>query len=80
MNTAELKLDIFRRLDTLDDNLFQEIYGYVINYISGIKPFSESIAISEEEKMAIEEGYAQIRQGKGILHSEIMEKYRAKYA
>jgi len=80
MSTAELKLDIFRRLDTLDDNLFQEIYGYVMNYISGIKSFKESVTISEEEQMAIEEGYTQIRQGKGILHNEIMEKYRAKYA
>ena len=80
MNTAELKLDIFRQIDRIDDRLFPEIYGILNNFFNSTKPIESLLKVSEAERIAIEEGYAQIQNGEGIPHEDVMKKYRNKYA
>ena len=53
MSTAEIKLDLFRKLDTLDSRKIKEVYGLIVNYLNkkGVPDFWDEL--SEEEKNKI---------------------------
>jgi hypothetical protein len=41
MTVSDLKLKLFRQIDSLERNKLEEIYGVLTNYINGKKDFSE---------------------------------------
>jgi len=78
MNSAEMKLEIFRKLDSLDNAKIKDFYGLVLNFINGQKAIEEWDILAEEQKQGILDAEEQIKQGKGIAHSEIVGKYKKK--
>ena len=80
MKTAELKLTIFRQIDTLEKNKLDELYGLLINYINGQKDISEWEQLPAHQKQGIYDAIEEIDAGKGIMHEKVMTKYRKKYA
>jgi hypothetical protein len=40
MTVSDLKLKLFRQIDTLEKSKLEEIYGVLINYINGQKDIS----------------------------------------
>ncbi len=80
MNTAELKLLIFRKIDSLEKNKLQEIYGVLVNYINGQKDINDWKDLTEEQKQGISDAISEIDSGKGIPHDKVISKFRKKYS
>lgn len=80
MNTAEIKLEIFRKIDSLEERKIKDFYGLVLNFFNEQKSIEEWHSLSEEQRQGLLEAEAQIKDGKGIPHSKIISKYRKKLA
>lgn len=77
MNTAEIKLDLFRKLDGLSGEKLQEAYGLLLNFINqNATDFWDELTPEQQE--GIKEGIKELDEGKGISHNEIMLTLRAK--
>lgn len=77
MNLAEIKLDLFRKIDSLKEDRLKEAYGVFLNYLNGTG--DHWAELSEGEKSSIEEGLAQIKAGKVTPHNEVMTGFRQRY-
>jgi len=80
MTVADLKLKIFRQVDSLQKNRLEEVYGLLINYIRGHKDIDDWDKLSEEQKQGILDAIEEIDKGKGIPHDKLMASIRKKYA
>ena len=79
MKTSEIRSALFKKIDGLNGNQLQEVYGLFLNYINNNKSRDGWVEISEAEKASIKEGIAQLDRGEGIPHKEVIAKYRKKY-
>lgn len=79
MSTEELKLQIFRQVDSLDRAKLKELYGVMLNYLNSSKETAEWIGVSEVEKAGIEEALNEIKNGKGISNEQVMSTMKRKY-
>ncbi|HBX49952.1 MAG: hypothetical protein A2275_04205 [Bacteroidetes bacterium RIFOXYA12_FULL_35_11] len=79
MSTAEIKLDLFRKLDTLDSRKIKEVYGLIVNYLNkkGVPDFWDEL--SEEEKNAINDGIDQLDKGQSLSYSDVRANIRKKH-
>jgi hypothetical protein len=80
MTVADLKLKIFRQVDSLEKNHLEEVYGLLTNYLRGKKDLDEWNQLTEEQKKGIFDAIDDIDEGKGILHDIVMSHIRKKYA
>ena len=80
MDASELKLRIFREIDSLEKGKLQEIYGYVQNYIRGNKDIDEWDSLSLAQQEGIKEAINNLNSGVGVVHEEVITKYRKKYS
>jgi hypothetical protein len=76
MSTEEIKLRIFRQVDTFDAVKLKEFYGIMQNFINSKKDSDEWIGVSLEEQKGIEAALKEIEEGKGIPHEEVMSRLR----
>lgn len=77
MNAAEIKLDLFRKLDNLKGEKLQEAYGLLLNFINqNSTDFWDEL--TPEQKEAIELGIKELDEGKGIPHHEVMQTLKSK--
>lgn len=79
MNIAELKLEVFRKIDSLDKKKLEEIYGILMNYLNSNDDSDEWEKLSEEQQKGIIESIYDLEKDHGIPHNKVMEKYRKKY-
>jgi hypothetical protein len=79
MSTEEIKLQIFRQVETLDRSKLKEFYGVMLNYMNSTKDTAEWFGISDIEKQGIEEAIIQIKEGKGISNEHVMAKMKSKH-
>ena len=79
MNVADLKIKIFRQVDSFDSTKLEEFYGIMLNYINSKIEDDEWIGLTDDEKQAIEAAIKELDMGEGIPHDQIMEKFRKKY-
>jgi hypothetical protein len=79
MTVADLKLKIFREVDSLEKNRLQEIYGVLINYLRGQKDIDDWDKLSEEQQQGIVKAISEIDSGKGNPHKQVMTRIRKKY-
>jgi len=80
MTVADLKLKIFRQVDSLQKNRLEEVYGLLINYIRGQKDIDDWDKLSEEQKQGILDAIEEMDKEKGIPHKKLMANIRKKYA
>jgi hypothetical protein len=80
MSTNELKLQIFRQVDTLDSSKLKEFYGLMVNYINSKKETSDWIDVSDVEKQGIEEAIVELNEGKALPHEHVIEKMKSKFS
>ena len=77
MGVAELKLDIFRMVDQLPESELQKLYCMITHLADpDAVPWD---TLSDDEKAAIEKGLAQLDQGQGKPHTEVMDGFRKRY-
>jgi predicted transcriptional regulator len=79
MTVAELKLKIFRQIDSLEKNRLEELYGVLKNFINGKKDISDWEKLTEEQKQGITDAIDEMDSGKGIPHDKVMAKIRKNY-
>lgn len=77
MNSAELKLDLFRRLDSLDSSRLEMVYSKIVKLISTENPKGQSLPT--EIKTALDLALEASKQGKVHTHDAAMHKTKEKY-
>jgi predicted transcriptional regulator len=77
MNTAEIKLDLFRRLDNLDGKRLERIYEKIISLIASDSPKQHEI--SPEVKVALDQALESSKLGRVVTHEEAIRKTKEKY-
>jgi predicted transcriptional regulator len=77
MNTAEIKLDLFRRLDSLDGKRLERIYEKIISLIASDSPKQHEI--SPEVKVALDQALESSKHGRVVTHEEAIRKTKEKY-
>ena len=80
MTVSDLKLKLFRQIDTLDKSKLEEIYGVLINYLNGQNDISEWGKLSDNQKSGILDAIDEFEAGKGIPNKVIIDKFRKKYS
>ena len=65
MTVSDLKLKIFRQIDSLEKNRLEEFYGLLLNYINGKKDISDWEKLTPAQKQGSNGCYRSIgfRQG-----------------
>jgi hypothetical protein len=79
MTIAELKLKIFREVDSMEKNRLEEFYGLLLNYINGRKDISDWDKLTEEQRQGLLDAINEIESGKCIPHKKVMENIRKKF-
>jgi hypothetical protein len=80
MTTSDLKLKIFRQIDSLEKNRLEELYGVLMNFINGQKDTGDWEKLSGEQKQGIIDAIEEIDSGKGISNEKVMGKIRREYS
>lgn len=78
MNSAEIKLDLFRKIDKLDNSKLEKIYNSLIGLLNSASTGEASI--STELKNALDEAMDASKNGQVHTHEEVMQKTKAKYS
>jgi hypothetical protein len=79
MTVSDLKLKIFRQIDSLEKNRLEELYGLLLNYINGKKDISDWERFTPAQKKGLMDAIDQLDSGKGIPHKDVIDKLRKKY-
>jgi predicted transcriptional regulator len=80
MNSAEIKIDLFRKLDTLKGKRLEEAYGMLLNYINGKSELDDWQNLTTEQQNAIKLGIEQLNNGEGREHKKVMSDIRKRYS
>jgi hypothetical protein len=80
MTVSDLKLRIFRKIDSLEKNKLEEFYGLLMNYINGQKDISDWEKLSANQKKGILDAIEEIDSGKGIQNKTVLDKFRKRYS
>ncbi len=75
MNAAEIKLDLFRRIDSLSKTDLEKIY----NKFLALMDSTSNYKLSKAEQNAVEEALAESEKGNTHSHEEVMIEARQKY-
>ncbi len=79
MKVAELKLKIFRQVDSLGKSQLEELQGVFTNYINGRNDISEWSKLSKEQQQGLFDAKKEIETGKGIPHEKVMKNVRSRF-
>ena len=77
--SEELKNRIINQIDSLDENVLEEFYGILTNFINSKRDINDWEALSENQKQGIFNAISEIEQGKGIPHDQVISDIRQKY-
>ena len=75
MNSAEIKLDMFRKIDSLKESDLEKIYNKFIALLSTTEPYN----LSSDEDAAINEALEAGKEGRSYTRKEVMKEARQKY-
>jgi hypothetical protein len=80
MTASDLKLKIFRQIDSLEGKRLEELYGVLLNFINDKKDVSDWNSLSDEQKQGIYNAIEEIDAEKGIPNAKIISKIRNKFS
>ncbi len=79
MSTAEIKLKLFREIDTLDKSKLEQVYGLLFNFLNKETDIEEWDSLSQAQQNGLVQAVAELDAEEGIDHQSIMDKFRKKY-
>ena len=79
MTVSELKLRLFRQIDSLEKSKLEEVYGVVTNYLNGLHDLSEWDKLSDNQRQGVLNAIEEINEGKGIPNKAVMDKFHKQY-
>jgi len=77
MNSAEIKLDLFRKIDNLDNRKLKEIYNSLVGLLNS--PLAGETSLSPELKAALDDALDASKKGQIYAHDEVMQKTKERY-
>ena len=80
MTVSDLKLQIFRQIDSLEKNKLEELYGLLTNFVNGQKDVSDWDELSRSQKQGIFDAIDEIDSGRGASNEVVLNKIRKKYS
>jgi len=80
METTEIKSLLFKKIDSLDKNKLQEVYGILVNSLNEQKKISDWVVLSDQQQQGVLDAIAEIDSGKGVSHERVISKVRKKYS
>lgn len=80
MNASDLKIDLLRRIDQLNESELDKLYGELINVLNGHSDTSHWNTLSEAQQKGITDALRSIDSGKSMVHEDVMAKYRKRYS
>ena len=80
MTIADVKLKIFRQIDSFEKSRLEEFYCILVNYVNGKKDISDWDKLTDEQKQGLIDAINEIEDGKGISHEKVITKMRKKYS
>ncbi len=75
MNTSEIKLDLFRKIDSLKDTELERLYNKFLALLNTTSLYK----LSNGERKAIDEALEESTRGTAHNHDEVMNEARSKY-
>ena len=75
MNTSDIKLKLFRKIDSLNEDELRRYYNQILSLLSS----SERHTLKANEKKTIDEAREYSKKGKPFTHEELVEEARRKY-
>ena len=75
MNAAEIKLDLFRKIDSLNEAELELVYEKILALMSATSRYN----LSEDENKAIDASLKVSEEGAGYTHDEVVEEASRKY-
>jgi hypothetical protein len=78
MNLAEIKLDLFRKIDRLDNSKLEKIYNNLIGLLNTAS--LDETSLSPELKADLDEALEASKKGQIFTHEEVMQKTKEKYS
>ena len=79
MTVSDLKLKIFRQIDSLEKSRLEEFYGLLLNYVNGKKDVSDWDKLTTAQKQGILDAIDEMDSQKGVAHEIVIDKFRKKY-
>jgi predicted transcriptional regulator len=76
----ELKHKIHNQIDSLDDEVLEEFYGHVKNFINSKTDIDTWESLTKAQQLGIKEAIEQIDKGNSIPHKKVMSNLRQKYS
>jgi predicted transcriptional regulator len=80
MTTAELKLNLFRQIDNMDESHLEELFGIMSNYIASRNDLDEWSFLSEQQQEAILSAIEEAEANKLVPHETVIEEAQKKLA
>jgi hypothetical protein len=80
MTVSDLKLKIFRQIDSLEKSRLEEFYGLLMNYVNGKKDISDWDKLSDTQKQGILDAIDELDSKKGVSNKVVIDKFRKKYS
>ena len=79
MSTIELKSSLHNIIDTIEDkSMLSKAYAF-LSSLSGKRTVDDYDNLPAQVKAAIEEGIAELNNGKGISYEEFRKEVKSKY-
>ena len=75
MNSAEIKLDLFRKIDSIKESDLEKIYIDFLKLLNARLPYK----LSNDEKAAIDEALEASQKGENFSHEEVIDEAKRKF-
>lgn len=79
MDSTEIKIKMFKYIDSLDKSDLERFYGFFLNFLNGKSGSDDWNALSDEQKEGITKGIYELDSNKGISNDLVMEEIRKRY-
>lgn len=80
MNSSDIKISLFRKIDMLQDDELERIHGELMNILNGIIDTTHWKGLSQAQQQGLKQAADSLNSGMGMVHEEVMEKYRKRYS
>ncbi len=75
MNTSDIKLELFRKIDNLTEDELKKCYYPILSLLNSSEPYS----LNKLEKKAIDEALEYSKKGKTLSHEEVVREAKKRY-
>ncbi len=79
MSSAELKVDIFRKIDKMDEKYLNKIYAYINQLVDKKNLSEEWEELSDLQKKALLDAVNSAKEGNTVPHEKVISKCKNLY-